>query len=130
MRPSVPVICKPPSATTLELGLQTQSQLTEISNEKRLGRIRSPFSIDNVAIFVDVEAKLLGSLYNHAELSVDPSLAAMRNSATASHLTYPRKFLQSTFSIVYRLHPFLGRRISTLQALLKWRQPWIELHNA
>lgn len=62
-------------------------RLTEVTNKKCLGRIRSPFAVCDVVVLVDIEAELLGSLV--AVVSIRPNFMSGRDELTLLNFSSP-----------------------------------------
>lgn len=59
---AIPIVCSNALSTGVQLSI-SGLLLTEISNKMCTGCIRSPFSIRDISILVDVETELLEALY-------------------------------------------------------------------
>lgn len=93
--------------------------LTEVANEVCAHSVWCPFSVDNVPIGADIEAKVLIALSKVSEQS----------SMVHVH-THPGELVEATFCFVDLVHPLMRLSISSLQGVLERIQPWVELEDA
>lgn len=93
--------------------------LTEVTKKERLSSIRSPFSVCDVVVFVDIETKLFNSL-----------LPMSVCSAEGMECNDPAELFEAAFILVDGCYPVLCLTESLLQSVFEWREPWIESDNS
>jgi hypothetical protein len=95
--------------------------VVKVANEVCSKSIRSPFSIYNVAVVLDVEAQLLKSLWQMSILELRPD---------RTEGAYPRELLYATFRVIDRLHPLLGFLVAAAKGVFEGFEVRIELDDA
>ena len=93
---------------------------TKVSDEICSQRIRCPFSVHNVLVRSDIEAKLLETL------SSVLSVCSINNPTS----TYPAEGFQSALGVIYLLDPSLGLVEATLEVSLERLKPRVEFDDA
>jgi len=94
--------------------------IVEVTDEVGTQGIGRPFTVHNVAVVDYIEAVLLVSL--RQQLAV--FLKGLVEDAC------PRKFLETTFCVLYRLQPLLSFCVAAAKGGLEWVKIGVELAHA